>query len=40
MISNFLQSLAVTARDLVRTGKAVHVNESTAQELDLLARNP
>ena len=40
MIPAFLQSLAATVRDLVRTGKAVHVNESTAQELDLLAGLP
>ena len=40
MIPTFLNSLAATVRDLVRTGKAVHVNESTAQELDLLAGLP
>ena len=40
MIPTFLQFLAATARDLVRTGKAVHVTEATAQELDLLAGLP
>ena len=40
MIPALLQSLAATVRNLVRTGKAVHVNESTAQELDLLAGLP
>lgn len=40
MIPNFLQSLAATVRDLVRTGKAVHVTNATADELDLLAGLP
>ena len=40
MIPAFLQSLAATVRDLVRTGKAVHVTNATADELDLLAGLP
>lgn len=40
MIQNFLQSLAATVRELVRTGKAVHVTSETAAECELLAGLP
>ena len=40
MIPTFLNSLAATVRDLVRTGKAVHVTEQTAAECELLAGLP
>lgn len=40
MIPPFLNSLAATVRDLVASGKAVHVNKETAAELDLLAGLP
>lgn len=40
MIPEFLTSLAVTVRGLVRDGKAVHVIEETAAELELLAGLP
>jgi hypothetical protein len=40
MIPTFLQSLAATVRDLVRTGKAVHVTNATAAECELLAGLP
>lgn len=40
MIPSYLQSLAATVRDLVASGKAVHVTNETAAELDLLAGLP
>lgn len=40
MIPTFLKSLAATVRDLVASGKAVHVTNETAAELDLLAGLP
>ena len=40
MIPTFLQSIAAAVRDLVRTGKAVHVTEQTAAECELLAGLP
>ena len=40
MISPYLHSLAATVRDLVASGKAVHVTHETAAELDLLAGLP
>lgn len=40
MIPTYLKSLAATVRDLVASGKAVHVNKETAAELDLLAGLP
>ena len=40
MIALYLKSLAATVRDLVASGKAVHVTHETAPELDLLAELP
>lgn len=40
MIPSYLNSLAATVRDLVASGKAVHVTNETAAELDLLAGLP
>lgn len=40
MIPSYLKSLAATVRDLVVSGKAVHVTNETAAELDLLAGLP
>lgn len=40
MIPTYLKSLAATVRDLVASGKAVHVTNETAAELDLLAGLP
>lgn len=40
MIRFYLNSLAATVRDLVASGKAVHVTNETAAELDLLAGLP
>ena len=40
MNPTFLQSIAAAVRDLVRTGKAVHVTEQTAAECELLAGLP
>lgn len=40
MITPYLKSLAATVRDLVASGKAVHVTNETAAELDLLAGLP
>lgn len=37
MIPTFLRSLAALVRQLVANGKAVHVTEQTAKELELLA---
>lgn len=39
-MKSFLQCAAATVRTLVRAGKAAHVTEATAQELDLLAGLP
>ena len=40
MIDSYLKSLAATVRDLVASGKAVHVTNETAAELDSLAGLP
>lgn len=40
MIPTYLKSLAATVRDLVASGKALHVMNETAAELDLLAGLP
>ena len=40
MIPTYLNSLAATVRDLIASGKAVHVTNETAAELDLLAGLP
>lgn len=37
MIPAFLRSLAALVRQLITNGKAVHVTEQTAKELELLA---
>lgn len=39
-IANFLGNLATQVRGLVASGRAVHVTEDTARELDLLAGLP
>lgn len=40
MIDSYLKSIAATVRDLVASGKAVHVTHETVPELDLLAELP